>query len=340
VTQVDTGRVATGGSDAPLVRVEDLSVTFDTEAGELEVVQNVTFDVEAGSTVGLVGESGSGKSVSARAILGLVGSRGRISNGRVLLEGRDLTQLSQAQLRAIRGREIAMIFQEPRRSLDPAFKIGDQVATVARHALGLSRKAAWKRAIELLDLVHIPEPAKRAQHYPHQFSGGMCQRVMLALALAGDPKMLIADEPTTALDVTVQAHVLELIRELQREFGLGVLFITHDLAVVAEMCDRVVVMYAGQIVEDSPIDNLYLDPKHPYTHALLKSLPQLNQDRLFRIDGVMPSPGQWPSGCRFEPRCAHAVDACRDSAVSVDVVGQEHLARCIRAEELSLGGIG
>jgi oligopeptide/dipeptide ABC transporter ATP-binding protein len=304
----------------------------------------VGFTVDQGETFGLVGESGSGKTVTSLALLGLVGApTGRVAEGSIRFNQRELRGLSRRELDRIRGRDIAMIFQEPRRSLDPAFTVGDQIAETVRAHRGLSRREAWRRAVEMLDLVRIPSAGRRAHEYPHQLSGGMAQRVMLAVALSCSPQLLIADEPTTALDVTVQAQVLKLIRELQRELGLSVLFISHDLGVIAEMCDRVAVMYAGQIVEQAPVNELFLHPRHPYTAALLASIPHsgIIGGQLRAIPGSVPAAHAWPLGCRFNPRCDHAVDRCRVDVplVSSSSGGDNRFARCHLANSLALEGI-
>jgi peptide/nickel transport system ATP-binding protein len=340
-----TGAVDVVGPAAsgPALEVRGLTVEFDTEAGVAEVVRQVDLTLERGQTLGVVGESGSGKTVTALSILGLIRRpSGRITSGSVLLGDRDLLTLSRDELRDVRGKDVSMIFQEPRRSLDPAFKVGAQIAEVARRHLRLSRRDAWRRAVEMLDLVQIPHASARAHEYPHSFSGGMCQRVMLALALVGEPQVLIADEPTTALDVTVQSQVLALLESLQEQLGLAIMFITHDLGVVAEICDRVSVMYAGQVVEDAPVAELFQDPKHPYTEGLLASLPQAQVDarRLGAIPGVVPAAHSWPAGCRFNPRCRYAIDACRAEMPELDPVALDHHARCVRAAELTLRGVG
>ena len=325
------------GATHALLEVDDLSVEFATSRGPVRVVEDVSFSLRAGETFGLVGESGSGKSVTSLALIGLIGPpSGRVPTGSIRFDGVDLRNLSPNELRRIRGRDISMIFQEPRRSLDPAFTVGDQIAETVRTHRGASRKAGWQRAVEMLDLVGIPSAAKRAHNYPHQFSGGMAQRVMLAIALSCSPRVLIADEPTTALDVTVQAQVLELIRELQDELGLAVLFISHDLGVVAEMCDRVAVMYAGHIVEQSPVDELFFRPEHPYTSALLQSIPRVGMTEMAAIPGVVPPAHDWPSGCRFHPRCAHAIERC---SIDTPTGGTEGAPRCLRVDELSLEGV-
>jgi oligopeptide/dipeptide ABC transporter ATP-binding protein len=340
--EVTVGEVGGNGQDssgttAAVLEVEGLAVDFFTEHGPVRVVEEAGFTLEKGKTFGLVGESGSGKTVTSLAVMGMVGPpSGRVAAGTVRLDGREIQDLSPREMTGIRGREMSMIFQEPRRSLDPAFTVGDQIAETVRAHSDASRRDAGRRAVEMLDLVGIPQAARRAREYPHQFSGGMAQRAMLAIALCCSPKVLIADEPTTALDVTVQAQVLDLIRELQDELGLAVLFISHDLGVIAEMCDRVAVMYAGQIVERSPADELFLRPQHPYTAALLQSIPNAaaGGDELAAIPGVVPPAHAWPDGCRFHPRCAHAVDRCR-----VETPALTGTARCLRLGEIELGGI-
>jgi peptide/nickel transport system ATP-binding protein len=331
------------GAATPLLEVENLSVDFFTQQGTVRVVEGASFTLAKGETFGLVGESGSGKTVTSLAVLGMIGPPvGPVPQGSVRLDGKELLRMAPRDLREIRGREISMIFQEPRRSLDPAFTVGDQIAETVRVHLGMSRRDAWRRAVEMLELVRIPSASRRAHEYPHQFSGGMAQRVMLAIALSCSPKVLVADEPTTALDVTVQAQVLELIRDLQKELGLAVLFISHDLGVIAEMCNRVAVMYAGQIVEQATALDLFLHPRHPYTAALLASIPnaQLSRGRLVAIPGVVPPSHAWPEGCRFHPRCSYAIDRCRTDAPQLAPIGSEGvLARCLLADSLVLQGV-
>jgi peptide/nickel transport system ATP-binding protein len=325
-----------------VLEVSNLCVDFKTEHGWSRVVDNVSLLVRRGETLGLVGESGSGKTVTSLAIMGLLtGPRVRIT-GSVLLEGRELIGLSNREMNALRGKTVGMIFQEPRRSLNPAFTVGDQIAEIVRrHKENISRKDAWTRAVEMLELVGIPDPAKRAFEYPHQFSGGMCQRVMLAMAVACEPVVLIADEPTTALDVTVQAQVLELLSELQERMGLGVLFITHDLGVVAQTCDRVAVLYGGQVMETTDGEELFYNPEHPYTEGLLASTPdaQARAERLYAIPGTVPPAWDWPAGCRFHPRCKYSkAGQCDSGAVSL-TGPTSHQIRCVRSTELSLEGI-
>lgn len=334
--------MAAGSPPTTVLDVVGLNVAFRTSEGTVPVVSDVSFELHEGLTLGLVGESGSGKTVTSLALLGLIRPPVGDVSGSVRIGGRDILALSDAELRAVRGREIAMIFQEARRSLDPSFTVGSQIASVARRHLGLSRRQAWKRAVEMLDLVQIPGAANRARDYPHQFSGGMCQRVMLAMALSSEPRVLIADEPTTALDVTVQAQVLELLRELQRDLGLSILFITHDLGVVAELCDRVSVMYAGQVVETGPVSGLFRAPRHPYMAGLLGALPQAAtaDRRLGGIPGAVPRPSDFPAGCRFGPRCSSAADGCTEQTQTLlPAPTDDHLVRCTRSSQLSLRGI-
>jgi peptide/nickel transport system ATP-binding protein len=326
-------------SDAsPLLAVEGLTVSFRTPHGSVTVVEDVSFDVPPGRTMGLVGESGSGKTVSSLSILQLL-PRSATIDGSIRFDGRELLGMSVEDLRAVRGNEISMIFQEPMTSLDPAFKVGDQIAEVVRRHRGVSRSQAWKRAAEMLDVVGIPEARRRVHDYPHHFSGGMRQRAMIAMALACDPKLLIADEPTTALDVTIQSQILELLRSLQEQFGMAMIFVTHDLGVVANICDRVTVMYAGQVVEEGDVDGIFLQPRHPYSAGLLASMPQSVQrgERLRVIPGTVPRPEQMPVGCRFHPRCPHAIGPCEATAPPLARV-PDRLVRCIRQEELTLEG--
>ena len=324
-----------------LLAVDGLTVQFATSGGWLTVVDDVSFTVEPGETVGLVGESGSGKTVSALALMGLLPHRAaRLQGGSVQFGGVELTQLGTDAMRAVRGAEIAMIFQEPMTSLNPVFTIGSQIAEALRWHRPVKRRAAWARAVEMLELVGIPDPHRRAHDYPHAFSGGMRQRAMIAMALVCEPKLLIADEPTTALDVTIQAQVLDLIRSLQDVFGMSVLFVTHDLGVVAEICDRVVVMYAGQIVEQGRVGDLFSAPHHPYTDALMASMAQNGavDGHLHVIAGQVPAPNRLPTGCRFHPRCTHAVEACMTAPVALDQLSGGTQVRCVRQAELHLPG--
>jgi peptide/nickel transport system ATP-binding protein len=297
------------GEAEPLLRVEDLRVEFPGEDGVVHAVDGISYEVRHGRTLGIVGESGSGKTVSSLTTLGLTRRQGARVSGRILFEGRDLVALPDEQLRTIRGNEIAMIFQDPLSALHPLYRVGAQLAEAVRAHQDVSKARARERTVELLGLVGIPDPGRRAEQYPHEFSGGMRQRAMIAMALANEPKLLIADEPTTALDVTVQAQILALLERLQRELGMAVVIITHDLGVVAEMADEIVVMYAGRIVETAPAALLFAAPQHPYTWGLLKSIPTLRGPRaqgLVPIPGTPPSLINPPSGCHFHPRCPYA----------------------------------
>ena len=336
-------RPQNAAADASVLQVSGLSVEFRNGPSWTRVVDDVSFSVGYGEAMGLVGESGSGKSVTSLAICGLIGAQGgRTSGGQITLCGRSLNDLDEAGWRQVRGGRIGMIFQQPSRSLNPAFTVGDQIAESVRVHRKMSRKAAWERAVEMLDRVHIASASKRAHDYPHMFSGGMCQRVMIAMALACEPQLLIADEPTTALDVTVQARVLDLLRGLQDDYELAILFITHDLGVVAEMCERTAVMYAGQIVEVAETDDLLLSPRHPYSAGLLASVPQVGHP-LAAIRGVIPSFSNLPGGCRFHPRCEHSVqDVCDTVPIELREVGGApgtRACRCARSEELHLDGV-
>ncbi|MGH3758218.1 ABC transporter ATP-binding protein [Actinophytocola sp.] len=333
-------RRAARNGDSPLLRIEDLCIDFRTSDGWVRVVDDLTLEVRRGETLGLVGESGSGKTVTVQSVLGLLSMRGgRIAGGHVWFGDRDLVRLREQDLRDVRGNEIAMIFQEPMTSLNPAFKIGSQIAeTVMRHR-GATRRAAWNRAVEVLDIVGIPDPARRVHDYPHMFSGGMRQRAMIAMALACEPKLLLADEPTTALDVTVQARIMELLRTLQAQFGMAIVLVTHDLLLAAENCGRVVVMYAGQAVEQSPSEDIFDRPLHPYAEGLLRSMPQAadSEGWLRPIKGNVPSPWDKPTGCRFHTRCDY-VDPLRcttDPILLTSHPGNRDV-RCVRATELHL----
>lgn len=326
---------------APLLEVEDLAVEFLTDHGWVRVVDGVSFSVGAGETLGLVGESGSGKTVTSLSVMQLIPRPpGRIAAGSIRFEGRELLGLPEHELEALRGEAIAMVFQESMTSLNPAFTIGDQIGEVVRRHRGVSRREARLRALEVLELVQIPDPEARIDAYPHEFSGGMRQRAAIAMALACDPKLLIADEPTTALDVTVQAQVLDLLRSLQQRLGMGILFVTHNLGVVADLCDRVTVMYAGRIVETANVFDLFERPQHPYTEGLLQAMPQLGErgKRLAAIPGTPPMPWQMPDGCRFHPRCPYAQSACAEQDVVLHGLGEGRSARCRRVHELELRG--
>jgi peptide/nickel transport system ATP-binding protein len=316
-----------------LLEVRGLRTHFASERGEVRAVDGVDLRLERGRTLGIVGESGCGKSVTALSIMGLVPQPpGRIA-GEVLFDGEDLLKLPPARLRDLRGDKLAMIFQEPMTSLNPAFRVGEQIAESLLRHRKISKKEAEKQAIEMLRRVRIPSPERRAQEYPHQLSGGMRQRVMIAMALACNPQLLIADEPTTALDVTIQAQILELMRTLRAELGTAIILITHDLGVVAELADEVMVMYAGQVVERCDAPRLFSEPQHPYTIGLLGSIPRLHleQERLAAIEGMVPDAAAFPEGCRFHPRCPFAVDQCRREVPPLEEKTKNHFAACWRA---------
>ncbi len=318
----------------PLLEVRDLRTTFAGESGEFTAVDGVSFAIAPGRTLGIVGESGCGKSVTALSIMGLIPQPpGRIAGGEILFEGTDLLKLDAAAMRELRGDRISMIFQEPMTSLNPAFTVGEQIAEVLLRHRRLTAREARAQAIEMLRRVRIPSPERRYDDYPHRLSGGMRQRVMIAIALACGPKLLIADEPTTALDVTIQAQILELMRALREETGTAIMLITHDLGVIAEVADDVAVMYAGRVVEFAPVDKLFADPQHPYTIGLLGSIPQmhLEQERLATIEGQVPSPGTRITGCRFHPRCPFAIPQCLEVDPPLAEVRAGHRAACIRA---------
>jgi peptide/nickel transport system ATP-binding protein len=324
-----------------LLEVKDLKVHFETDDGVVHAVDGVSYSVDTGRALGVVGESGSGKSVSNLTVLGLTRAKNATFSGQVLFEGKDLLTMSDEELRTIRGEEIAMIFQDPLTSLHPFYRVGDQLAEAVRAHHDVSKSAAKDRAVEFLSLVGIPEPKRRLDAYPHEFSGGMRQRAMIAMALINEPKLLIADEPTTALDVTVQAQILELIARLQRETGTAVIMITHDLGVVAEMTDEIAVMYAGRIVERAPTAQLFDAPQHPYTWGLLRSIPRLDSARdeeLVPIEGRPPSLITRPSGCAFHPRCPLAQPVCAEIVPPALDHGGGHVAAChVTAAEHGLG---
>jgi oligopeptide/dipeptide ABC transporter ATP-binding protein len=327
----------------PLLDVRNLSTHFFTRQGRLPAVDGVSFQIAPGETVALVGESGCGKSVTAASILRLVPDPpGRIVAGEILFEGRDLLKITAGDMRAVRGNRIGMVFQEPMTSLNPVFTIGDQIAEVVREHQKLSRAAAYARVADLLNLVRIPDPHRLIRDYPHRLSGGMRQRVMIAMAIACEPALLIADEPTTALDVTTQAQILELLDELKQRLGMAMLLITHDLGVVAQTAQRVLIMYAGRVVEAAAVKDLFEEPLHPYTRGLLQSLPRPDAEvdaagrppPLVEIAGTVPSPAALPIGCRFAPRCPHALDACRQGDVPLKIFVRERAAACLRAGDL------
>lgn len=298
----------------PILEVRDLRTSFFTGNVEVKAVDGVNFSVPKGKTLGIVGESGSGKSITSLSILRLIQNPGKVVGGQVVFKGKNLLEKSEAQMRKIRGNEISMIFQEPMTSLNPVYTVGQQIGEAFQIHEGLGKKKAIERSIEMLKLVGIPSPEKRVHQYPHELSGGMRQRVMIAMALACNPELLIADEPTTALDVTIQAQILELMKDLQDRLGMSIIMITHDLGVVAETCDYVAVMYCGKVIEYAQVDELFKNPRHPYTVGLLNSLPRhdidLEDEELSVIKGSVPSPTDLPKGCRFAPRCPHASDIC------------------------------
>ncbi|MFQ3583220.1 MAG: ABC transporter ATP-binding protein [Chloracidobacterium sp.] len=317
-----------------LLVVEGLRTHFPTRTGVVPAVDDVSFTIERGETLALVGESGSGKSVTALSIMGLVAPPGQIVAGRIHFAGRDLRAASAAELATLRGSQMAMIFQDPMTSLNPVFTVGEQIAEMLRWHKGLSSRQAWAHAVEALAAVAIPDPARRAKQYPHELSGGMRQRVMIAMALSCNPQLLIADEPTTALDVTIQAQILELIATQQRERNLGVLLITHDLGVVAQVAHWAAVMYAGRIVEIAPVETIFARPQHPYTQGLLASVPRLGrrEARLPTIEGVVPKLTDLPPGCAFAPRCPEAEPRCRQGDMALKPFGDTpgHAVRCVR----------
>jgi peptide/nickel transport system ATP-binding protein len=335
--------------DETILDVRNLRTTFLSQKGGLHAVDNVSFSVRRGEAVALVGESGCGKTVTAMSIMRLVAPPGKITGGEVRFRGRNLADLSERAMRKVRGNDIAMVFQEPMTSLNPVFKIGSQVAEAIRIHQDVSKKEAWRMAGEMLKVVSISDPIKRLDDYPHQLSGGMRQRVMIAMALSCNPELLIADEPTTALDVTIQAQIMELLARLQQKLGLAILLITHDLGIVAEFCERVVVMYTGRVVEEARVQDLFSKPAHPYTRGLLKSLPGAAKSelanaprteaeaessynpppgRLPTIKGMVPSISDLPSGCKFNPRCPDVMDICLGREPALITVGEEHSARC------------
>ena len=327
-----------------LLVVEGLRTVFDLRHGEVRAVDGVSFALNPHETLAIVGESGCGKSITALSLMRLVPDPpGRIAGGRVLLDGRDLLVLDEETMRGIRGKDVAMIFQEPMTSLNPVLTIGSQIAEAVLLHEQVSRKQAWAKAVDMLRLTRIPAPEQRANEYPHQLSGGMRQRAMIAMALACNPKVLIADEPTTALDVTIQAQILDLILDLQKKLGTAVILITHDLGVVAETAHRVIVMYAGRKVEEAPVEELFARPQHPYTHGLMASIPRLplmrgesaaEAERLQEIPGTVPALSNLPPGCVFAPRCVHAVDRCRAEYPPYEEKRPGHWAACWRSREL------
>ena len=334
----------TTGAMSHLLEIKNLATHFPTRAGLVRAVDGVSFYLDRGELLGLVGESGCGKSMTALSIMRLIAPPGKIVAGEILFDGKNLLQVSNSEMRDVRGNDIAMIFQDPMTSLNPVFTVGEQIAEALRLHRGLSRKDARKGAVEAMREVSIPDPELRVDDYPHQLSGGMRQRVMIAMALACDPKLLIADEPTTALDVTIQAQILELLDNLRKTRDLAVLLITHDLGVVAEVADRVAVMYTGKIVEQSPVDELFARPKHPYTEGLLRSVPKLTAkdvaraERLQTIEGVVPKPTALPPGCHFAPRCPYRMPRCDDGEIPLYPVGASVTVRCVLLDPAMVAG--
>jgi peptide/nickel transport system ATP-binding protein len=322
-------------ASAPLLDISGLKVHFKTDDGMVRAVDGVDISVNRGETVSIVGESGCGKTVTAMTVLKLIAMPpGRIMAGKILFEGRDLVPMAPDEMRAIRSKQIGIVFQEPMTSLNPVYTVGQQIAETVRHHEGLSKRAAFDRAAEMLSLVQIPNPQKRVHDYPHQFSGGMRQRVMIAMALSCNPKLLIADEPTTALDVTIQAQILELMNEMKQRLGMSILLITHAMGVVAETSQRVIVMYAGKVVEDATVENLFANPRHPYTQGLIRSIPRIDlaattHTRLEAIPGTVPSLLNPPSGCRFAARCRFATEVCTQAEPPLREVAPGHKVACI-----------
>jgi peptide/nickel transport system ATP-binding protein/oligopeptide transport system ATP-binding protein len=320
-----------------LLEVRDVTTSFRTGSGEVTAIEEVSFSLEKGEILGIVGESGSGKSVTALAIMGLLPRpAGRVLGGSIRFEDQDLLKLSDRSMQRLRGPGMAMVFQEPMTSLNPVFTIGEQIMETIRAHESLSQRASFGRAVEMLEKVGIPSASSRMTDYPHQLSGGQRQRVMLAIALVCRPRLLIADEPTTALDVTIQAQILDLLMDLRDEFGMAIMMITHNMGVIAETADRVMVMYAGRVVEQAPVERLFDHPMHPYTRGLLSCVPTLVQDqeRLVAIPGNLPEPSRRPPGCRFSARCIHAIPACGEAIPPLDPVEQSHTAACIRVGDI------
>ena len=319
----------------PLLDIRGLKTWFKTDDGMVRAVDGVDLHIDRGETLGVVGESGCGKTVTARSVLKLIDMPpGRFEEGQILWQGRDLIPLDQAEMNKIRAKEIAIVFQEPMTSLNPVYTVGEQIAEVLRLHEKLNRREAIDRSIEMLRLVQIPNPEKRVHNYPHQFSGGMRQRVMIAMALSCQPKLLIADEPTTALDVTIQAQILELMHEMKDKLGMAIMLITHAMGVVAETCQRVTVMYAGKVVEEAPVEALFGSPRHPYTQGLIRSIPRVDRaaekkQRLEAIAGTVPSLLDPPPGCRFASRCKHAMEVCTRAMPPLKQVGPGHFVRCV-----------
>ena len=317
-----------------VLEVRDLELWFNGDYGAVKILNKVSFDINKGETLGIVGESGCGKSMTSLCIMQLLNTPPAVINGSIKLRGRELLALSDKQMQQIRGNKISMIFQEPMTSLNPVFTIGNQLAETFMLHQGMSRKQAEKQAVKLLEMVKIPLPEQRVREFPHQLSGGMRQRVMIAMALACQPELLIADEPTTALDVTIQAQILDLMRELQKDMGTAIAFITHDLGVVYEMCDRVLVLYCGEMMEEAKAEDLFSNPKHPYTDGLMSTLPKFDQPgKLPTIPGTVPPSGKYPKGCVFAPRCPYATEQCIANKPPVVDLGGDHKVRCFRYAE-------
>ena len=325
-----------------LLSVRNLKTSFFTHVGEVKAVRGISFDVNQGEVLGIVGESGSGKSVTSLSIMGLLQHPGRVVDGEIFFQDQDILSYGKRRMRRVRGKEIAMIFQDPMTSLNPVYTVGNQIMEMLQEHEDIGKGEAKQRAIEMLRMVGIPSPEKRIHNYPHEFSGGMRQRAMIAIALACSPKLLIADEPTTALDVTIQAQVLDMMTELKTKMDSSMLLITHDLGVVAETCDKVAIMYAGEIVEYGSLEDIFEHTAHPYTEGLFSSLPSLENDvhRLKPIQGLMPDPANLPDGCKFHPRCPYAVDQCRSGAPALREISPGHLCQCRRCQAEGLPGRG
>ena len=314
-----------------ILSVKDLELWFKNDYGSVKILNKISFDIHKGETLGIVGESGCGKSMTSLCIMQLLNTPPAVIKGSIQLHGRELLKLTDKQMQKIRGNKISMIFQEPMTSLNPVYTIGNQLMETFMLHQGLSKKESMEKAVELLRMVKIPLPEQRVKEYPYQLSGGMRQRVMIAMALACRPELLICDEPTTALDVTIQAQILDLMRGLQKDMGTAIAFITHDLGVVSEMCDHVLVLYCGEVVEKANIDDVFHNPKHPYTEGLMSTLPKFDQPgKLATIPGVVPPAGKYPSGCVFEPRCPYATEKCRDNKPPLVELDSEHAVRCFR----------
>lgn len=324
-------------SEEKILSVHNLKIRFNTEDEPVQTVSGISFSLDKGKTLGIVGESGCGKSVTSLSIMRLIPNPpGEIEDGEILYKGKNLVALPEKEMRKIRGNDIAMIFQEPMTSLNPVYTIGNQICEVLEGHKRLSKKQAVKQAVEMLKLVGIPEPEQRVKEYPHQLSGGMRQRVMIAIALACDPELLIADEPTTALDVTIQAQILDLIKDMKQQRGMSIIFITHDLGVVSEVADDVMVMYAGEIVEKTSAAEIFAKPLHPYTEGLIKSVPDVYQDveELEAIPGILPHYSEMPKGCRFSTRCSYAKEICKEMKPELEEVSEGHQVRCLKYSDI------